>query len=82
MMTMLQQTCSKEDFQELISLPELSYQEGLTWQQREVLDSIMDDVFARLVEDGTMKTIPPKRAFGTSQRVHAAPLNLKHFPNA
>ena len=39
----------------------------------------MDDVFAKLVEDGSMKTIPPKRAAGMSQRVHAAPLVLKHL---
>lgn len=73
------QTFSKEEIQELLNLPQLSYQEGLTPAQREILDSIMDDVFAKLVEDGSMKTIPPKRAAGMSQRVHAAPLVLKHL---
>ena len=72
-------TCSKREVTELFHLPELAYQDGLTPQQREVIDSIMDSVFEKMVEDGSLKSLPPKRAGGLSQRVHAAPLPLKHL---
>lgn len=71
--------CSKEDIDELFHLPELAYQDGLTVEQRGVLDSVMDAVFEKMVEDGSMKTLPPKRVGGLSQRVHSAPLNLKYL---
>lgn len=71
--------CSKEDIDELFHLPKVAYQDGLTVEQRGVLDSIMDAVFQKMVEDGSMKTLPPKRAGGLSQRVHSAPLNLKYL---
>lgn len=72
---------SSKKYEELLSLPPVDFVQGLTTEQREVIDSIMDSVFEKLLEDGTIKEIPPKRKHGTSQRVHAAPLNLKHFPN-
>jgi hypothetical protein len=72
-------TCSKKEVDELLHLPELAYHDGLTPEQREVIDSIMDCVFQKMVEDGSMKTLPPKRAGGLSQRVHSTPLNLKHL---
>ena len=74
-----QNHCSKEDIDELFHLPELAYQDGLTVEQRGVLDSIMDAVFEKMVEDGSMRTLPPKRVGGLSQRVHSAPLSLKYL---
>jgi hypothetical protein len=71
--------CSKEDIDELFHLPKVVYQDGLTVEQRGILDSVMDAVFQKMVEDGSMKTLPPKRAGGLSQRVHSAPLNLKYL---
>lgn len=71
--------CSKKEVDELLHLPELAYQDGLTPEQRSIMDSIMDSVFAKMVEDGSMKTVPPKRVGGLSQRVHSAPLNLKYL---
>lgn len=72
-------TCSRKEIDELLNLPELAFQDGLTPEQRYIMDSIMDSVFAKMVEDGSMKSLPPKRAGGLSQRVHSAPLNLKYL---
>lgn len=71
--------CSKDEATELFNLPELAYQDGLTTAQRNVLDEIMDSVFLKMLEDGSLKSLPPKRVGGLSQRVHAAPLPLKHL---
>lgn len=71
--------CSKAEVDELLHLPELTYQDGLTPEQRNIMDAVMDSVFAKMVEDGSMKAVPPKRAGGLSQRVHSAPLNLKYL---
>lgn len=70
---------SKGEVTELLNLPELAYQDGLTVEQRNILDEIMDAVFQKMVEDGSMKTLPPKRVGGLSQRVHSAPLPLKYL---
>ena len=72
-------TCSRKEIDELLNLPEVPFQDGLTPEQRNIMDSIMDSVFAKTVEDGSMKSLPPKRAGGASQRVHSAPLNLKYL---
>jgi hypothetical protein len=49
-------------------LPEVGYCEGLTTHQREILDEIMDSVFQKMLEDGSIKSIPPKRQYGSSQK--------------
>lgn len=72
-------TCSRKEIDELLNLPELAFQDGLTPEQRDIMDSIMDSVFTKMVEDGSMKSLPPKRAGGLSQRVHSAPLNLEYL---
>jgi len=72
-------TCSRKEIDELLNLPELAFHDGLTPEQRDIMDSIMDSVFQKMVEDGSMKSLPPKRAGGLSQRVHSAPLNLKYL---